>query len=103
MVRLRTMMAALFTVMLLAGLATPPSTAQQQQQQQGLVNVQVGNIKTGDILSNNNVELAAAVNTAVNVCGTTVNAAIISDQLTRTGSFRCEGATQFVRITQVAK
>jgi hypothetical protein len=101
MVTLRTMMAALFALILLAGLATTPTAAQQRQE--GLVNVQVGDIKTGDILSNNNVQLAAAVDTAVNVCGTTVNAAIISEQLTRTGSFRCEGATRFVRITQAAK
>jgi hypothetical protein len=101
MVRLSTTMAALFALILLAGLATAPSEAQQRQQ--GLVNVQVGDIKTGDILSNNNVQLAAAAEVAANVCGTTVNVAIISEQLSRTGNFRCEGATQFVRIKQAAK
>ena len=41
-----------------------------------------------------------AANVAATVCGVTVNAAVISDQVARTGSYACQGATQFVRITK---
>jgi len=65
-----------------------------------LVNVQVGDIKTGNILSNNNVQLEAAVDVAATVCNVTVTAAVLSDQLSKTGSYYCQGATQFVKMTQ---
>jgi hypothetical protein len=94
----RRTVAALFVALLVAAFAMPPVMAQQTQE--GLVNVQVGDIKTGDIVSNNNVSVDAAVGVVANVCGTTVTAAVISEQLTRTGSYRCEGKTQFVQITK---
>ena len=85
-------------VALTLALAAGPVAAQQSQD--GLVNVQVGDIKTGDIVSNNTVEVGVAANVAATVCGTTVNAAVISEQIAKTGSFLCQGATQFARITQ---
>jgi hypothetical protein len=87
-------------VAMLLGAVLSVGTAAAQQQQAGLVNVAVGDIKTGDIASNNKVVVDVAANVAATVCGTTVNAAVISEQLAKTGAFKCEGPTQFVRITQ---
>jgi hypothetical protein len=81
-----------------AAVASPVQAANQSQQ--GLVNVQVGDIMTGDILSNNNVNLAVAANVAATVCGVTVPVAVLAQQVFRTGGFTCSGATQFVNITQ---
>jgi hypothetical protein len=64
------------------------------------VNVAIGDITTGDILSNNTVNLAVAANIGANVCGVTVPVAVLAQQVFRTGGFTCEGATQFVQITQ---
>jgi hypothetical protein len=84
----------------LASLATISPVAAAQQTQSGLVNVQVGDIKTGNILSNNTVQVQAAVDVVATVCNVTVTAAVLSDQLAKSGSYSCQGATQFVRITQ---
>ena len=80
--------------------ATPAPAGAANQSQQGLVNVAIGDITTGDILSNNTVNLAVAANVAANVCGVTVPVAVLAVQVFRTGEFTCEGATQFVEITQ---
>jgi nicotinate-nucleotide pyrophosphorylase len=66
------------------------------------VNVQIGDITTGDILSNNHVNVAVAANVAGTVCGVTVPLAVLAQQVFRTGGFSCEGATQFVNVTQRA-
>lgn len=81
------------------GAAAAPAAAANQSQQ-GLVNVQVGDITTGDILSNNNVNVAVAANIAATVCGVTVPVAVLAQQVFRTGGFSCSSATQFVDITQ---
>jgi len=83
----------------LLGAAIVGGAAAAQHQQDGLVNVAVGDIKTGDIVSNNTVAVDIAANVAATVRGTTVNAAVISEQLAKTGAFNCEGPDQFVRIT----
>ena len=103
MTRTRTAAAALIATMLLAfagiGAAAAPAVAANQSQN-GLVNVQIGDITTGDILSNNNVNVAVAANVAAAVCGVTVPVAVLAQQVFRTGGFSCDGATQFVNVTQ---
>ena len=103
MTRTRTVIATLMATMLIAlagvGATATPAVAANQSQQ-GLVNVQVGDITTGDILSNNNVNVAVAANVAATVCGTTVPVAVLAQQVFRTGGFSCSSATQFVNITQ---
>jgi hypothetical protein len=101
MFRMQTVMAALFALVLSIGFttATPPVQAQTQT---GLVNVAVGDITTGDILSNNRVSLGVAANIAANVCGVTAQVGVISEQLARTGSFKCTNnqTLKFVQITR---
>ncbi len=89
---------ALLAFSAFAAIAAPAGAANQSQE--GLVNVAIGDIETGDILSNNTVNLAVAANIAANVCGVTVPVAVLAVQLFRTGEVTCEGATQFVEITQ---
>jgi hypothetical protein len=93
------LIAALFTFAAVAAVGTSPAPAANQAQQ-GLVNVAIGDISTGDILSNNTVNLAVAAQIAANVCGVTVPVSVLGTQVFRTGGFTCEGATQFVDITQ---
>jgi hypothetical protein len=62
--------------------------------------VAIGDITTGDILSNNTVNVAVAANIAATVCGVTVPVAVLAEQVFRQGGFTCSGATQFVDITQ---
>jgi hypothetical protein len=99
----KTSVACVAAVALLAvvafGAAVAPAAAANQAQQ-GLVNVAIGDITTGDILSNNTVNLAVAANIAATVCGVTVPVAVLAEQVFRTGGFTCEGATQFVEVTQ---
>ena len=90
--------AAVLALFLSSLAAIAPVAAQQTQS--GLVNVQVGDIKTGNILSNNTVQVQAAVDVVATVCNVTVTAAVLSDQLAKSGSYACQGATQFVKITQ---
>jgi ABC-type uncharacterized transport system permease subunit len=89
---------ALLSFAALGAVAAPAHAANQSQR--GLVNVQVGDITTGDILSNNNVNVAVAANVAATVCGVTVPVAVLAQQVFRTGGFSCSGATQFVNVTQ---
>ena len=99
----RTWIACMAAVALLAVAgfgAASGSAAAANQAQQGLVNVAIGDISTGDILSNNTVNLAVAANIAATVCGVTVPVAVLAEQVFRTGGFTCEGATQSVEVTQ---
>ena len=89
---------ALLAFAALGATAAPASAANQAQQ--GLVNVAIGDISTGDILSNNTVNVAVAANIAATVCGVTIPVAVLAQQVFRTGGFTCEGATQFVEIRQ---
>jgi hypothetical protein len=92
--------ATLFALILSVGLiTTPPAEAQTQT---GLVNVAIGDITTGDILSNNRVAVGVAANIAANVCGVTAQVGVIAEQIARTGSFRCENETtsRFVQVTR---
>jgi hypothetical protein len=101
MFRMKTAMAALYALILSIGLATavpPPAEAQQT----GLVNVKVGDITTGDILSDNNVVVGVAANTAANVCGIQVQAGVLSALLNQQGYFRCENR-QTLKFVQVTK
>ena len=79
-----------------AAIATP---AAAQQTQEGLVNVQIGDITTGNILSNNNVQVGAAVDVIAQVCNVSVTAAVLTDTLNKSGSYTCKGPTQFTRVT----
>jgi class 3 adenylate cyclase len=91
--------AALFALILSIGVTTaPPAEAQVQT---GLVNVAIGDITTGDILSNNTVAVGVAANIAANVCGVTAQVGVIAQQVAQTGGFRCENTTtsRFVQIT----
>jgi hypothetical protein len=78
---------SLIATMLLAfagiGAATAPAVAANQSQN-GLVNVQIGDITTGDILSNDNVNVAVAANVAAAVCGVTAPVAVLAQQVFRT-------------------
>jgi hypothetical protein len=98
MLKLKTSFAALAsTALLFAGLAAP--AAAQPIVTGGLVNITVTNVLTGDILSNNNVNLGLALNTAANICGVNVN--VLARQL-RSGDVSCTIGNQEVTIDQVA-
>lgn len=100
MFAMKTAKAALVALVLSLGLAaaTPRVDAQTQT---GLVNVSVGDISTGDILSNNTVTVGVAANVAANVCGIQLQAGVLSALLDQQGSFRCENqqTLRFVQIT----
>jgi hypothetical protein len=92
--------AGLCTLFLSIGLMmSPPAEAQTQN---GLVNVAIGDITTGDILSNNRVGIGVAANVAANVCGVTAQVGVLAQQLAHGGNFRCDNAqtSRFVQITQ---
>jgi hypothetical protein len=101
MFRIKTAMAALYAVIFSIGLAmaVPPAEAQTQN---GLVNVAIGDITTGDILSNNHVTVGIATNTAANVCGIQLQVAVLSQFLNQQGKFRCENK-QTLKFVQVTK
>jgi len=88
----------LAAVALTFGFAAAPAVAQQA----GLVNVAIGDITTGDILSNNRVGVGVAANVAANVCGVTAQVGVIAEQIARTGGFNCENTTtsRFVQVTR---
>jgi hypothetical protein len=97
MFRMKAASAAVLAAFLAVGLTTaPPAEAGS------LVNVKVGDITTGDILSNNNVEINVAANIATNVCGNQVQVAALSLALQKYGWFRCENTTtrRFVRVAK---
>ncbi len=101
---MRKLFASLSAATLLAlGLGTPALA--QPQIADGLVVVQIGDITTGDILSNNTVNLNVAAQIAANVCGVNVGPlavallgqAIAVDRSDR-GRTVCETGEQFVRF-----
>lgn len=101
MFAMKTAKAALAALILSLGIAaaTPPVDAQTQT---GLVNVAIGDITTGDILSNNTVTVGVAANTAANVCGIQLQAGVLSALLNQQGSFRCQN-NQTLKFVQVTK
>ncbi len=80
------------------GFAAGPVMAQQA----GLVNVSIGDISTGDILSSNRVGVGVAAQIAANVCGVTAQVGVIASQVARTGQFKCENAQtgEFAQIVR---
>jgi hypothetical protein len=74
----------------------PPYAAAQRQA--GLVNVNVSDIETGDILSDITVSIGVAANIAANICGLTVG--VIARDLAHGNDFTCSTAEQLVEITQ---
>jgi hypothetical protein len=102
MVTIKTVKASFCALLLSLGLATATTAPAEAQFQQGLVNVAVGDIETGDILSNNNVVVGVAANIAANVCGIAVNPAVLSLQLVGGGVFKCENH-QDGKFVQIAK
>ena len=100
MLGMRIPTAALVAFFLSIGpMVTMPAAAQHQN---GLVNVSIGDIETGDILSNNNVVVGVAAVIAANVCGINVPVAVLSAQLLTQGKFRCDNkqTSKFVQITK---
>jgi hypothetical protein len=95
MTRCTSLLAAVAAVTTLA--ATTPALTQQRQG--GLVNVAIGDISTGDILSDITVNVGVGLNVAANVCGVSVG--VLASQLGQTGVARCETAEQFVDITSL--
>jgi hypothetical protein len=88
------------TAMLFGGMAGP---AAAQQEADGLVVIQIGDITTGDILSENEVAVGVAAQIAANVCGVKVGpVAVLGQAVDRSGDTRtvCETGDQFVRFTQ---
>jgi hypothetical protein len=102
MITIKTVRASVFAFLLSLGLAAATTAPAEAQFQSGLVNVAVGDIETGDILSNNNVTVGAAANIAANVCGIAVNPAVLSLQLVGGGVFKCENR-QKSRFVQISK
>ena len=81
------------------------SVAAAQQQADGLIVVQIGDITTGDILSQNEVTVQAAVQLAANVCNTKVGplaigvlAQAIAVDRSDQGRTVCTAGGQFVRF-----
>jgi hypothetical protein len=85
------------TAALTTSLVTAPVAAQQRQS--GLVNVQVGDITTGDILSDIDVNVGVGLNLAANVCGVAVG--VLASQLGQTGVAQCDNGAQEVTITRL--
>lgn len=92
--------ASVFALLLSVGVTMPPVA--EAQVQNGLVNVAIGDITTGDILSNNRVGVGVAANVAANVCGVTAQVGVIASQIARTGGYSCENTTtsRFVQVTR---
>jgi hypothetical protein len=98
--RARGVVVSLSAAMLIGGMAGP---AAAQQQADGLIVVQIGDITTGDILSENEVAIGVAAQIAANVCGVKVGpVAVLGQAVDASGGMRtvCETGDQFVRFTQ---
>lgn len=96
----KTAVTALASAGLLAGGAVAaPAAFAQPLVTGGLVNVTVTDIETGDILSENQVSLGAALGIAANICDVNVN--VLAQQL-RDGGATCdsEASGQQVDIEQ---
>jgi hypothetical protein len=86
--------ASLFaSALLFAGLAAPASA--QPVVTGGLVNVTIVDLIDGDVLSNNNVAVGAALAVAANVCDVNVN--VLAIQL-RGGGATCENNVDDVGV-----
>ena len=98
----KTVKAAFCAIVLSLGLATATPLANDGQDQTGLVNVSIGDITTGDILSNNRVTVGVAANTAANVCGIQLQAGVLAAFLDQNGSFKCSNqqTLQFAQVTK---
>jgi hypothetical protein len=81
-------------------LVTAPASAQPLVTG-GLVNITVTDVIDGDVLSNNNVALGAALGVAANICDVNVN--VLARQL-RGGGATCTSTAsgQMVEISQVS-
>ena len=79
------------------GITAVPAEAQRQA---GLVNVAIGDVTTGDILSNITIPVQAAVNLAANVCGVSVD--VITVDLAADGIATCSN-TQNNRSVQITR
>jgi hypothetical protein len=101
MLRVKSALAALFVSLSLGLTTLPPADAQTQT---GLVNVAIGDISTGDILSNNTVTVVVASNIAANVCGIPVQVGVLSLQLQGQGKFFCQNnqTNRFARLTKAS-
>jgi hypothetical protein len=89
------------TGMLFGGMAGP--AAAQPQQADGLIVVQIGDITTGDILSENEVAIGVAAQIAANVCGVKVGPiAVLGVAVDASGDADvvCQTGEQFVRFEQ---
>ncbi len=92
----KTMAAATAAMFVVATLAAPVSA----QDQQGLVNVIVSDIEIGDVLSNNEVTIAAAVGVVATLCDTTVAVNVLAQAVFRDGGFSCTstGGDQLIEV-----
>jgi hypothetical protein len=91
------MVASLFASGLLAvGIGAPTASAQPVVTG-GLINITVVDVLTGDILSDNEVNLGVGLNLAANACDVNVN--VLAEQL-RNGGATCETDDQSVVILQ---
>jgi hypothetical protein len=91
---MRVTTAALFALTLSIGLATAPAVVEAGG---SLVNVHISRISTGDILSNNNVDVDVAAQTAVYVCGLQIPVAAVAYTITQTGTFTCTSGDQILQ------
>ncbi len=99
-------LAKILTVSLFAGtgmLATAAPASAQPVVTGGLVNVTVVDLIDGDVLSNNNVSVGAALGLAANICGVGVN--VLATQIGDGGPISCtsEASDQQVDITQATR
>ena len=80
--------------------AAAPASAQGPIVTGGLVNITIVDLIDGDVLSNNNVSLGAALGIAANICDVNVN--VLAEQLRRGGATcTSEASDQQVDISQV--
>jgi hypothetical protein len=95
MFRKRVAIATLFALSLSIGLATAPAVVMASGDDGPVVIIEIGNIETGDILSNNTVDIGTAVQTALNVCGNQVDFFTIYSELEQSGSYSCQSDNYF--------
>ena len=82
------------------GAAAAPASAQGPIVTGGLVNITIVDLIDGDVLSNNNVSLGAALGIAANICDVNVN--VLAVQLRRGGATCTSDASdQRVDISQI--
>ena len=86
--------------LLFGGMASP---AAAQQNADGLIVIQIGDITTGDILSENEVAIGVAAQIAANICGVKVGPiAVLGTAVDASGDAEtvCETGDQFIRFEQ---